>query len=170
LWLGDHFFEICSAEAQDQGTVSDQFPAPLLGRFVLNWSDSIPMIFGGEFGFSNGESTPCETRFGFRRLCPAGWRLTSSARARLSGLLARRQRVDEAAATRGEGHRPATAKSAFRETISRLMTRARDHLSRADTVTIAAIETRVLALVEARAPVERFQAMVHEKLVVDLDT
>jgi transposase len=54
-------------------------------------------------------------------------------------------------------------------TISRLMTRARDHLSKADTVTIAAIETRVPALVEARTHVDRFQAMVREKLVADLD-
>jgi hypothetical protein len=49
------------------------------------------------------------------------------------------------------------------------MTGARDHLSKADTVTIAASETRVPALVEARTLVERFQAMVREKVVVDLD-
>jgi hypothetical protein len=40
-------------------------------------SDSLPMIFAGDLGFSNGESTPCELAFGFRRLCPAGWRLTA---------------------------------------------------------------------------------------------
>jgi transposase len=53
--------------------------------------------------------------------------------------------------------------------ISRLMTTARDHLSKADTVTIAAIEARVPTLVEARMLVERFQAMVRNKLVVDID-
>jgi transposase len=42
-------------------------------------------------------------------------------------------------------------------TIARLMTTARNHLSKADTVSIAAIETRVPTLVEARALVERFQ-------------
>jgi transposase len=54
-------------------------------------------------------------------------------------------------------------------TISRLMTTARDNLSKADTVTIAAIETRVLTLVEARMLVESFQTMVRKKLVADLD-
>ena len=49
------------------------------------------------------------------------------------------------------------------------MTTARDHLSKADTVTIAAIEARVPTLVEARMLVERFQAMVRKKLVADLD-
>jgi transposase len=54
-------------------------------------------------------------------------------------------------------------------TISRLMTTARDNLSKADTVTIAAIEGRVPTLVEARRLVERFQAMLRQKLVADLD-
>ena len=56
-----------------------------------------------------------------------------------------------------------------RGTISRLMTTARDNLSKADTVTIAAIEERVPTLVEARKLVERFQAMVRQKLIADLD-
>lgn len=54
-------------------------------------------------------------------------------------------------------------------TISRLMTTARDNLSKADTVTIAAIEARVPTLVEARMLVESFQTMVRKKLVADLD-
>ena len=54
-------------------------------------------------------------------------------------------------------------------TISRLMTTARDNLSKADTVTIAAIEERVPTLVEARKLVERFQLMVRHKLIADLD-
>jgi transposase len=54
-------------------------------------------------------------------------------------------------------------------TISRLMTTARDHLSKADTVTIAAIEERVPTLVEARKLVERFQLMMRQKLIADLD-
>jgi TetR/AcrR family transcriptional repressor of nem operon len=37
-----HFFEICIAEAQDQGAVSDRLPAALLGRFVLNsWEGAL---------------------------------------------------------------------------------------------------------------------------------
>ena len=54
-------------------------------------------------------------------------------------------------------------------TITRLMTTARDHLSKADTVTIAAIEGRIPTLVEARTLVERFQAMLRQKLIVNLD-
>jgi TetR/AcrR family transcriptional repressor of nem operon len=39
-WGG--FFETCIAEAQDQGAISDQFPAALLGRFVLNsWEGAL---------------------------------------------------------------------------------------------------------------------------------
>lgn len=54
-------------------------------------------------------------------------------------------------------------------TISRLMTTARDNLSKADTLTIAAIEERVPSLVEARNLVERFQVMLRQKLIADLD-
>jgi len=54
-------------------------------------------------------------------------------------------------------------------TIARLMTVARDHLSKADSVTVAAIESGVLALVEARALVERFHAMIRSKIEADLD-
>ena len=54
-------------------------------------------------------------------------------------------------------------------TIARLMTMARDHLSKADSVTVAAIESGVLALVEARALVERFHAMIRSKIEADLD-
>lgn len=54
-------------------------------------------------------------------------------------------------------------------TISRLMTTGRNHLSKADTVTIAAIEGRVPTLVEARTLVERFQVMLRQKLAADLD-
>jgi TetR/AcrR family transcriptional repressor of nem operon len=36
------FFENCIAEAQQQGAISDQFPAALLGRFVLNsWEGAL---------------------------------------------------------------------------------------------------------------------------------
>ena len=39
-WGG--FFEHCIAEAQEQGTIGDQFPAALLGRFVLNsWEGAL---------------------------------------------------------------------------------------------------------------------------------
>ncbi len=54
-------------------------------------------------------------------------------------------------------------------TIARLMTTARDHLSRADTVTIAAIEAGVPNLVEARRLIDRFHAMIRKKSEADLD-
>jgi hypothetical protein len=40
-------------------------------------SDSLLMIFAGDLGFSNGESTSCELAFKFRHLCLVGWRLTA---------------------------------------------------------------------------------------------
>jgi TetR/AcrR family transcriptional repressor of nem operon len=37
-----HFFENCIAEAQERGAISDQFPAALLGRFLLNsWEGAL---------------------------------------------------------------------------------------------------------------------------------
>jgi transposase len=49
------------------------------------------------------------------------------------------------------------------KTIARLMTMVRDHLSKADSVTVAAIESGVLALVEARTLIQRFHAMIRMK-------
>ena len=74
----------------------------------------------------------------------------------------RRRRADKATDRQLQKVPPA-------RTISRLMTTARDHLSKADTVTIAAIEARVPALVEARKLIESFQLMVRNKLVTDVD-
>jgi transposase len=54
-------------------------------------------------------------------------------------------------------------------TIARLMTTARDHLSKADTVTIAAIETGVPMLKEARSLIDRFHVMIRKKIAADLD-
>lgn len=54
-------------------------------------------------------------------------------------------------------------------TIARLMTTARDHLGKADTVMIAAIEAGVPTLVEARALTIRFHSMVRQKAEASLD-
>ena len=54
-------------------------------------------------------------------------------------------------------------------TLARLMTTARNHLSKADTVTIAAIEARVPTLVHARMLIDRFHAMIRQRAEVDLD-
>lgn len=49
------------------------------------------------------------------------------------------------------------------------MTTARDHLSKADTVTIAAIEAGVPALVQARTLIDRFHTMIQQKAQADFD-
>jgi transposase len=54
-------------------------------------------------------------------------------------------------------------------TLARLLTMGRDHLSKADTVTVAAVETGVPGLAEARGLVERFMAMIRTKAETELD-
>jgi transposase len=54
-------------------------------------------------------------------------------------------------------------------TIARLMTTARDHLSKAATVTIAAIEAGVPKLVDARRLIDQFHAMIRKRIASDLD-
>jgi len=53
-------------------------------------------------------------------------------------------------------------------TIALLMTTGRDALSKADTVTIAAVEAGVPTLVEARTVVEGFHDMIRRKAEADL--
>ncbi len=55
-------------------------------------------------------------------------------------------------------------------TLARLMTVGRHHLTRADTVTVAIIETGVPNLAAARTLVERLQTMIRSKAAADLDT
>jgi transposase len=54
-------------------------------------------------------------------------------------------------------------------TIARLMTIGRDRLSKAETVTVAAIESGVELLVEAREIVADFQAMIRRRALAELD-
>ena len=53
--------------------------------------------------------------------------------------------------------------------LARLMTVARDQPTRADTVTVAAIEMGVPGLADARSLVERFGVMVSTKAIGELD-
>ena len=73
----------------------------------------------------------------------------------------------------GEGPQKATDQQLHKvpsaRSIARLMTTARDHLSKVDAVTIAAIEIGLPALVEARTLVMRFHTMVRQKTEADLD-
>ncbi len=54
-------------------------------------------------------------------------------------------------------------------TLARLLTTARDSLSRAQTVTVAAIETGVPALVEAREIIAAFHVMIRKRAYGSLD-
>ena len=75
---------------------------------------------------------------------------------------ARRRRAEQ---TDGE----ALSRAPSARTIARLMTVGRDHLSRSESVTIAAIEVGVPLLVEAREIISGFQAMIRKKIVADLE-
>ena len=61
------------------------------------------------------------------------------------------------------GHAPAA------RTIARLMTIGRDTLTKAETVTVAAIETGVPLLVEAREVIAAFQGMIRRKCIEELE-
>ena len=79
--------------------------------------------------------------------------------------------VSEWATRRRQAERTdnALARAPSARTVARLMTIDRDGLSKAETVTVAAIERGVPLLVEARQIVAAFQAMVRKKALADLD-
>jgi len=54
-------------------------------------------------------------------------------------------------------------------TIAKLMTTKRDHLTKSETVTVAAIEKGVPTLADARVLVNRFQAMIRQKTESELE-
>ncbi len=74
----------------------------------------------------------------------------------------RRRRAEKAGAE-------ALARVPSARTIARLMSVGRDNLVKSETVTVAAIEHGVPALVEAREVIAAFQAMVRKKVLTDLD-
>lgn len=75
-----------------------------------------------------------------------------------SGRRRRSEKVDASALGRAPSAR----------TIARLMTVARDQLSKAETVTVAAIESGVESLVHAREAVTAFQTMIRRKALTEL--
>ena len=79
--------------------------------------------------------------------------------------------VTEWAARRrqAESAEGALSRTPSARTIARLMTVERDQLSKAESVTVAAIEGRVPLLVQARDIVASFQRMVRTKSVAELD-
>ena len=76
--------------------------------------------------------------------------------------VARRRRADKADAG-------AIARTPSSRTVARLMTIGPDRLSKAETVTVAAIEAGAPMLVEARDLIADFQAMVRKRSADDLD-
>jgi transposase len=76
-----------------------------------------------------------------------------------SGRRRRSEKMDASAISRAPSAR----------TIARLMTIGRDRLSKAETVTVAAIESGVELLLEAREVVADFQAMIRGKALSELD-
>jgi transposase len=73
----------------------------------------------------------------------------------------RRRRADKAESALG--HAPAA------RTIARLLTIGRDHLTKAETMTVAAIESGVMLLVEARDVIAAFQDIIRRKATTELD-
>ena len=53
--------------------------------------------------------------------------------------------------------------------IARLMTLKRDHLTKAETILVTAIENGVPTLAGARALIDRFQSIIRSRAIVDLD-
>ena len=54
-------------------------------------------------------------------------------------------------------------------TIARLLTTGRDHLTKAETMTVAAIENGVTLIAEARDAIAAFQDMIRRKATTELD-
>ena len=61
-------------------------------------------------------------------------------------------------------------KSPSARTLARLLTVARDHLTRADTMTVAAVEAAVPGLAAARSLVDRFGIMIRARTATELDS
>lgn len=78
--------------------------------------------------------------------------------------------MDDAAPAREAAPRPAPRECPSSRVIARMMTIARDQLSKDDAVTLATIEGAVPALVVARELFDRFQAMIQQRKVADLSS
>ncbi len=94
----------------------------------------------------------------WRQLRPLGFRGS----ARVAAEWATRRRRAERADAEGLKRIPSA------RTIARLMTIGRDNLSKADTMTIAAIESNVPALVNARQIIAAFHAVIRRKAATEL--
>jgi transposase len=75
---------------------------------------------------------------------------------------ARRKRAEKANPT-------ALGRAPSDRTVARLLTVGPERLSKAETITVAAIETGVAILVEARQIILEFQGIIRRKALADLD-
>ena len=76
---------------------------------------------------------------------------------------ARRKRAEKADPT-------ALSRAPSARTVARLLTGGRERLSNAETITVAAIESSVAVLVEAREIIFEFQDIIRRKALVELDS
>jgi hypothetical protein len=75
--------------------------------------------------------------------------------------------MGDAAPPGGKGQRSTVAEGSPGSN-DRLMTTARDHVSKADSITIAAIEAGVPTLVDARTLTDRFHRKIRRRTEADL--
>ena len=75
---------------------------------------------------------------------------------------ARRKKADKADPA-------ALARAPSARTVARLLTVGRERFSKAETITVAAIESGVAVLVEAREIILEFQGIIRQKALADLD-
>ena len=61
------------------------------------------------------------------------------------------------------------ARAPSARTVARLLTVGRERFSKAETITVAAIESGVAVLVEAREIILEFQGIIRQKALADLD-
>ena len=94
----------------------------------------------------------------WRALKSLGFRVSSRVVSEWSGRRRRSERMDASALARAPSAR----------TVARLMTIGRDQLSKAETITVAAIERGVESLVQARDAVTSFQTMIRQRTLAEL--
>ena len=138
-------------------------------------SDSLSMKFAGGLAVLQWGISAMRTGLRISSLVPSGLAVESESDSSDSVILTVRSAAATArcplcgSVSRRIHSRYARQGRGSARTIARLMTTARDHLSKADTVTIAAIEAGVPTLVDARTLIEKFQATVRQKLVAELE-
>jgi len=93
-------------------------------------------------------------------------------RSRTQGFRGSSRVVGEWAARRRRAEKASSAglqKTPSARTVARLMTTARDHLTKAESLIVAAVEPRAPTLVEARLLIDRFQEMIRKNVDGELD-